>query len=52
MAVVGGVLVILRELADLGDHVILCRLQPRSDPAQVAGKFGEHQTAAITAGGR
>lgn len=23
-------------------------LQPSFDPAQVAGKFGEHQTAAIT----
>lgn len=52
MAVEGGLLVILRILDDLGGHVILCYLQPRSDPAQVAGKFGEHQTAAITACGR
>lgn len=41
-AVDGGLLASLRILADLGGHVRLSHLQSRSDPAQVAGKFGEH----------
>lgn len=49
MAAVGGLSATLRILADLGGHVILGRLQPRSDPAQVTRHFGEYQTAATVA---
>lgn len=45
MAVLHGLLASLGVVPGLWGLVIL---QPSFDPAQVAGKFGEHQTAAIT----
>lgn len=46
MAELHRFLAILRVVHDLGGHVTLDGLQPRLDPAQVAGNFGEHQAAA------